>query len=92
MGDSWANMAAIGQGLHKLKYDVLLFDLRGHGVSDPARLSMGRRERRDIQAVLAEISARGALALSGSNQWIVVRRDEEKLRTYPGAFSSAFDP
>ena len=47
---------------------------------------------RDIQAVLAEISARGALALSGSNQWIVVRRDEEKLRTYPGAFSSAFDP
>jgi uncharacterized protein len=53
MGASWNNMAAIGQGLHRLKYDVLLFDLRGHGDSDPARLSMGRRERRDLQAVLA---------------------------------------
>jgi alpha-beta hydrolase superfamily lysophospholipase len=53
MGDSWDKMAAIGQALHRLKYDILLFDLRGHGRSDPSRLTMGRREREDIRSVIA---------------------------------------
>lgn len=49
----WSEMAGVGHDLHRRGYAVLLFSLRGHGQSDPARLSMGRRERRDLRAVLA---------------------------------------
>jgi pimeloyl-ACP methyl ester carboxylesterase len=52
MQSNWAEMAGIGRDLHRLGYAVLLFDLRGHGQSDPSRLSMGRLERRDLRAVL----------------------------------------
>jgi uncharacterized protein len=45
--------AGLGRDLHRRGYDVLLFDLRGHGESDPARLTMGTKERRDVKAVLA---------------------------------------
>jgi len=51
MGGSWPEMAAIGRDLVRRSYDVLLFDLRGHGQSDPSRLTMGRRERADLRAV-----------------------------------------
>jgi uncharacterized protein len=53
MGESWAQVAALGGDLHADDYDVLLFDLRGHGESDPSRLFMGRRERADLRAVFA---------------------------------------
>ena len=53
MWSSWAEMAGLGRDLHRRGYDVLLFDLRGHGESDPSRLFMGRRERGDLRAVLA---------------------------------------
>lgn len=59
MGASWAEMADIGRQLRWKGYDILLFDLRGHGSSDPARLSMGRREREDLRAVLAWAEAEG---------------------------------
>lgn len=49
----WDNMAGIGRDLNQRGYDVLLFDLRGHGQSDPARLSMGKAERLDLRAILA---------------------------------------
>jgi uncharacterized protein len=52
-------MAALGRDLHAHGYDVLLFDLRGHGRSDPARLSMGRRERGDLRAVLTWADRQG---------------------------------
>lgn len=52
MWSSWLEMAALGRDLHRGGYDVLLFDLRGHGQSDSSRLSLGRRERRDIRAVM----------------------------------------
>ena len=52
-------MAAIGRDLHRRGYEILLFDLRGHGMSDPARLSMGRREREDLRAVLAWAGSEG---------------------------------
>jgi pimeloyl-ACP methyl ester carboxylesterase len=52
MQGSWAEMAGLGHDLHRRGYDILLFDLRGHGQSDPSRLFMGRRERGDIRAVL----------------------------------------
>lgn len=53
MQGSWAEMAGLGHDLHRCGYDILLFDLRGHGQSDPSRLFMGRRERGDIRAVLS---------------------------------------
>ena len=52
MRATWTEMAGIAADLHARGYDVLLFDLRGHGKSDPSRLTMGRNERLDIQAVL----------------------------------------
>ncbi len=51
--ESWESVAGPARDLRRRGYDVLVFDLRGHGRSDPARLSMGRRERRDVRAVLA---------------------------------------
>ncbi len=52
MGGSRDEMASLGQDIHRRGYDVLVFDLRGHGLSDSSRLFMGRRERGDIRAVL----------------------------------------
>jgi alpha-beta hydrolase superfamily lysophospholipase len=59
MGASWVEMAEIGRLLCWKGYDILLFDLRGHGRSDPARLSMGRREREDLRAVLTWAESEG---------------------------------
>lgn len=56
---NWSELAGIGRDLHRRGYDVLLFDLRGHGRSDPSRLSMGRFERRDLRAVLRWAEAHG---------------------------------
>src|SRR5262249_47029711 len=55
----WEDLAPVGYELHRRGYDVLLFDLRGHGASDPSRLSMGRRERNDLRAVLTWAERRG---------------------------------
>lgn len=52
MGGSRDEMTRIGHDLHAEGYDVLLFDLRGHGSSDQSRLTMGARERGDLRAVL----------------------------------------
>jgi uncharacterized protein len=52
MWSSWLEMAGLGRDLHDEGYDVLLFDLRGHGQSDPSRLSLGGRERADLRAVM----------------------------------------
>jgi uncharacterized protein len=52
MWSSWLEMASLGRDLHNGGFDVLLFDLRGHGQSDPSRLYLGRRERGDIRAVM----------------------------------------
>jgi pimeloyl-ACP methyl ester carboxylesterase len=49
---SWIEMAGLGRDLHRHGFDVLLFDLRGHGQSDPSRVYLGRRERNDIRAVM----------------------------------------
>src|SRR5262249_56686143 len=38
MWSSWLEMAGLGRDLHIRGFDVLLFDLRGHGESDPSRL------------------------------------------------------
>ncbi len=59
MWSSWLEMAGLGRDLHRRGFDVLLFDLRGHGQSDPSRLYLGRRERTDLRAVLAWAKAAG---------------------------------
>ncbi|HZW31300.1 MAG TPA: alpha/beta fold hydrolase, partial [Isosphaeraceae bacterium] len=59
MWSSWLEMGTLGRDLHRRNFDVLLFDLRGHGQSDPSRLYLGRRERADIQAVMAWAHAEG---------------------------------
>ncbi len=59
MWSSWLEMAALGRDLHRGGYDVLLFDLRGHGQSDPSRLTLGRRERADLRAVMNWAGAEG---------------------------------
>jgi uncharacterized protein len=59
MGGSRDEMARIGRDLHVEGYDVLLFDLRGHGSSDRSRLYMGGRERGDLRAVLDWASRQG---------------------------------
>ncbi len=53
MWSSSLEMASLGRDLRRSGFDVLLFDLRGHGQSDPSRLYLGRRERADIRAVMA---------------------------------------
>jgi pimeloyl-ACP methyl ester carboxylesterase len=52
MWSSWLEMAGLGRDLHHHGFDVLLFDLRGHGESDTSRLYLGRRERADLRAVM----------------------------------------
>jgi pimeloyl-ACP methyl ester carboxylesterase len=56
---AWPEMAAVGRELHARGYNVLLFDFRGHGQSDPARLSLGRHEGGDLRAVLAWAARQG---------------------------------
>jgi pimeloyl-ACP methyl ester carboxylesterase len=56
---SWPELAALGRDLHRRDFDVLLFDLRGHGQSDPSRIFMGRRERGDLRAVLSWAERQG---------------------------------
>jgi alpha-beta hydrolase superfamily lysophospholipase len=53
MWSSWLEMASLGRDLYHRGFDVLLFDLRGHGQSDPSRLYLGRREQADIRAVMS---------------------------------------
>jgi pimeloyl-ACP methyl ester carboxylesterase len=59
MWSSWLEMASLGRGLHGRRFDVILFDLRGHGESDPSRLYLGRRERSDIRAVMSWAQSHG---------------------------------
>lgn len=62
LGGSRDNMADLAHDLHDRGYDVLVFDLRGHGESDPARLTMGRRERGDVRAVQSWAARQGYAA------------------------------
>lgn len=41
------------------RYHVLQFDFRGHGASDPAAITLGTAERRDVAAAVRFLSGRG---------------------------------
>jgi alpha-beta hydrolase superfamily lysophospholipase len=49
------------------RYHVLQFDFRGHGASDPSRVTLGSRERRDVAAAVRFLENRGLgpIALMG---------------------------
>jgi uncharacterized protein len=53
------NILEISQGLAGAGYDVLSFDMRGHGRSDGERFSLGWYERRDIHGAVEFARARG---------------------------------
>jgi pimeloyl-ACP methyl ester carboxylesterase len=57
--DPTIGLVPIAAELVDAGYDVLLFDLRGHGESDGDRTSLGWYERRDLQGALDWAEARG---------------------------------
>ncbi len=59
LGGSLDEMSEIGRDLHARGFGVLVFDLRGHGQSDPSRLYLGSRERGDVRAVLEWATKQG---------------------------------
>lgn len=56
-----ATVATLGltRALSENGYSVLLFDLRGHGESDQARMSAGYYERRDVLGAVDFLASRG---------------------------------
>jgi len=48
---------------HQHGYSVLMFDFRGHGRSDGARVSMGYHERNDVLAAIRFLEGRGIHAV-----------------------------
>lgn len=59
--DPTIGMLEIAKGLVGHGYNVLTFDLRGHGESDDGRMSAGYYERRDLQGAIAYAKGRGIL-------------------------------
>lgn len=57
--DPTIGLLALAAGLVDASYDVLLFDLRGHGESAGDRFSLGWYERRDLKGALDWAQARG---------------------------------
>jgi pimeloyl-ACP methyl ester carboxylesterase len=49
------------------RYHLLQFDFRGHGISDPSRVTLGSMERRDVAAAVRFLESRGLgpIALMG---------------------------
>ena len=67
-----SSLLGLSAALVRAGYSVLVFDLRGHGESDPARMGAGLRERDDvlgaIDYVIRERGARpGAVFLHGNS-------------------------
>jgi alpha-beta hydrolase superfamily lysophospholipase len=49
----------IAEALVAHGYDVLMFDLRGHGQSDDGRMSGGYFEKRDVEGAVSYVKGRG---------------------------------
>jgi len=65
LGDSIESYVEVAQTLSKRGHTVLLLDLRGHGGSAGRYTTLGGREREDLRAAMAWLSARG-LAPAGT--------------------------
>jgi fermentation-respiration switch protein FrsA (DUF1100 family) len=59
--DPTIGMLEIAKGLTEHDYNILMFDLRGHGESGEGRLTGGYYERRDVLGAVAYIKGRGIL-------------------------------
>jgi hypothetical protein len=59
LGSKWGMLEFI-PWLHEAGYNVMLFDFRGHGDSDPRPTTIGPDEGLDIQAALDWLEAEGA--------------------------------
>jgi uncharacterized protein len=59
LGDSIESYVDVAQTLGKRGHTVLLLDLRGHGGSAGRYTTLGGREREDLRAAMAWLSARG---------------------------------
>ncbi len=59
--DPTIGMLEIAKGLVGHGYNVLMFDLRGHGESGDGRMLAGYYERRDLQGAIAYVKGRGIL-------------------------------
>ncbi len=79
-------MMGIAMELVNNNYNVLMYDLRGHGESDDGRMTGGHGEIRDVQGAIAYIKARGILpqhigllgySLGGAASLLAAAEDEE---------------
>lgn len=52
-------MLSLLSWLHDAGYNVLLFDFRGHGGSDPRPTTIGPKEVLDVRAALDWLEAKG---------------------------------
>jgi uncharacterized protein len=59
--DSTIGLLEIAKGLTEHGYNVLMFDLRGHGESGEGRLTGGYYERRDVLGAIEHVKGRGIL-------------------------------
>jgi len=59
--DPTIGLLEIAKGLTEHGYNVLMFDLRGHGESGEGRLTGGYYEKRDVQGAVAYVKGRGIL-------------------------------
>lgn len=57
--DPGVKMLDIASGLVQHGYNVLMFDLRGHGESDGSRMSAGYYEKRDLWGAVDYVKGRG---------------------------------
>ncbi|UCC60657.1 MAG: alpha/beta hydrolase [Dehalococcoidia bacterium] len=57
--DATIGMLEIAKALTEHGYDVLMYDLRGHGESGNARMTAGFYERRDVQGAIDFVRERG---------------------------------
>jgi len=54
-----ADVLSVAEKFHKGGYEIYMFDFRGHGDSDKARITYGYDERKDIKAIVQLIKNRG---------------------------------
>lgn len=64
VGDSLESYVEVAEVLRERGHTVILLDLRGHGGSDPAPMTLGGHERDDVRAAMAYARGHG-LAPSG---------------------------
>jgi alpha-beta hydrolase superfamily lysophospholipase len=54
-----ADVLSVAQKFHNGGYEIYMFDFRGHGESDKAKVTYGYDERKDIKAIVNFMKARG---------------------------------